>query len=101
VRVVSHAVPDNVGYFIIAAVVEFLQSVKYAPLNRFKPILESGNGPVEYDVRGVLEEPILIGSSQWGLFVSGIIGFGIRGGIPAIGILEVESLLSVLLLPCT
>ena len=59
VRVVLHALSDNVGHLVELAVVHLDQGVYDPPLHRLEPILELGDRPVAYDVRGVLDEVLL------------------------------------------
>jgi len=56
VGVVLHAMAGYVGYFMKFPVVHLKQGVKYAPLDRFKPILKIGDSSVFNYIRSVFKE---------------------------------------------
>ena len=73
VRVELHGVTHDIGHLVEAPVVEQLHGMENAPLHRLQPVGQVGNGPLEYDIRGIVEEPVLKHSRELELGV-GLVG---------------------------
>ena len=55
-----HGVPHNVGHLVVTAVVHALHRVHDAALHGLKAVLHVGHGTFQYDIRGIVQEPVLI-----------------------------------------
>ena len=64
VGVVAHGGADDVGDFVEASVVHFVEGVEDAALDGFEAVVDVGNGAVEDDVAGVVEEPGVVVARQ-------------------------------------
>ena len=60
VGVVLHGLSDDIGYFVVAAIVHFLHRVKDAALYRLEPVLYGRDGAFQDNVGGVVQEVILV-----------------------------------------
>jgi len=60
VRVKLHGVADDVGHLVVAAIVELVHGMQDTPLYRFETIFDGGDGPFQDNIRGIIEEIILI-----------------------------------------
>ena len=56
-RVILHGIPDYIGYFVIAAVLQFPERVQYAALYRLETIVCVGDSPFQNDIAGVFKKP--------------------------------------------
>ena len=64
VGVILHRVADDVGHFIEAAVVLFLQRMEDAPLHGLQSIVDVRDGAFKDDVTGILQKPFGIHAFQ-------------------------------------
>ena len=64
VRVKLHGMSHDVRHLVIAAVVHALHRVQDAALHRLQTVLNVRHGPFEDDVRGIVQEPVLIHAAQ-------------------------------------
>ena len=62
--VVLHGLPDDVGDLVVTAVVDALHGVEDTPLHGLQTVLDMGHGALEDDVRGVVEEPVLVHAGE-------------------------------------
>jgi hypothetical protein len=60
VRVIFHRLSDDVSDLVEAAVVHALHGVEDAALDGFQAVIQVGDGALEDDVAGVVEEPVTI-----------------------------------------
>ncbi len=56
VRVVLHALTNNICNLLEAAVVHLKEGVHYAPLNRFKTVLKIWDCPVAYNITRIFNK---------------------------------------------
>ena len=54
--VILHAVPDDIGHFVELSVIHLRESMENSTLNRFEAIIQVGDGPVFYYIRGVFQK---------------------------------------------
>ena len=59
VRVELHGMAHDIGHLVETPVVEQLHGVEDTPLYRLQTVGKVRNGPLENDVRGIVEEPVL------------------------------------------
>ena len=64
VRMELHGMAHNVSHLVESAVVHTLHRVEYASLHGFQAVLNMGHGTLKYDVRGIVEKPVLIHAAQ-------------------------------------
>ena len=64
VGVELHGVAHDVGHLVVASVVHALHRVQDAALHRLQAVLDVGHGTLQNDIRGVVEEPVLIHAAQ-------------------------------------
>ena len=64
VRVVLHGLADYVRHLGVATVVHLVHRVQHTPLDRFETVHYVRHGPLEYDIRGIVQEPVLEHSRQ-------------------------------------
>ena len=64
VGVKLHGVAHNVGHFVVPSVVHAFHRVQYTALNRFQAVGDVGHGAFQDNVRGVVEEPILVHATK-------------------------------------
>ena len=55
---ILHRVPDDVGDFVEASVILFLERVEDASLDRLEPVVDVRDSPLKNDVTGVVEKPV-------------------------------------------
>ena len=60
VRVVLHGVTDDVGDLVEPPVVHFVEAVQDAALHRLEAVILVRHGPFEDDVRGVIQEVVVV-----------------------------------------
>ena len=63
-RMELHGMAHNVCHLVEPAVVHTLHRVEYASLHGFQAILNMRHGTLKYDVRGIVEKPVLIHAAQ-------------------------------------
>ena len=63
-RVVLHGVADDIGDLVKPPIVHFVQAVKDAALYRFQAVILVGYSPFENDIRGVVQEVIVVHPSD-------------------------------------
>ncbi len=61
---VLHGVAYDVGHLVVASVVHALHGVEYASLHRLETVRYVRYGTLEYHVRGVVQEPLLIHAGE-------------------------------------
>ena len=76
VRVKLHRVSHDVRHLVVASVLHPLHGVQDASLHGFQSVHDVGHGTFQYDVRGVVQKPVLVHAAQLMLHV-GV--FGVRG----------------------
>ena len=64
VGVKLHGMAHNVGHFVVPSVVHAFHRVQYAALNRFQAVGDVRHGAFQDNVRGVVEEPILVHATK-------------------------------------
>ena len=67
-RVVLHGLTDDVSNLVILAVIDRLHGMQNTPLYRLEPILHRRHGTLEYHIRGIIQEPILVHACQMILY---------------------------------
>ena len=55
-----HGVAHDIGYLVVPAVIHALHGVEYASLYWLEAIHYVRHGSLQYDVRGIFEEPVLV-----------------------------------------
>ena len=63
-RVKLHGVTHDVGHLVVASVVHTLHRVKDTALHRFQAVLDMRHGTLQNNIRGIIQEPILIHTAQ-------------------------------------
>ena len=63
-RVKLHCLSNDICNLVEAAVIHPLHSVQNTALNRLKAICYMGNGTVQYNIRGIVQEPVLEHSGE-------------------------------------
>ena len=66
----------DVGYFVVAAVVEAFHGVQDTALNGFQTVVDVRNGTLQNYIRCVIEEPVLVHAAQ--LMFYGFVGLVYR-----------------------
>ena len=64
VGVELHGVAHDVGHLVVAPVVHSFHRVQYAPLHGLQAVLDVGDGALQYNVRGIVEKPVLVHAAQ-------------------------------------
>ncbi len=64
VRVVLHGLPHDVGHLVHLAVIHALHGMKDTALNGLQAVLNGRHGTLQYHIRGIIEEPILVHTRQ-------------------------------------
>ena len=64
VGVKLHGVAHDVGYFVVAAVVQAFHRVQDASLYGFQTVAQVGHGAFENHIRGVVQKPVLVHTCQ-------------------------------------
>ena len=59
-RVVLHGLTHNIGHLIEAAILNALHSMENTTLHGLKAIIQVGHGTLQDNIRGVVQEPILV-----------------------------------------
>ena len=86
VRVELHGLPHDVRHFRVAAVVQTLHGVQYAPLHGFQTVAQMRHGPFQYDVGGIIQEPALIHAGELVFYVFVV---AVRRVVGTVGFLRV------------
>ena len=58
--VVLHSLTHNISNLVEATILNTLHSVENTTLNRLQAILQMGNGTLKDNIRGIVQEPILV-----------------------------------------
>ena len=64
VWVVLHSLTNDVRHLVELAVVHAFHGMEDATLNRFQSIVDAGDSPLQYHVRGIVKKPVLIHAGQ-------------------------------------
>ena len=59
-RVVLHSLTHDICHLVVATILHTLHSVQDTALNGLKTILQMGHGTLEDNIRGVVQEPVLV-----------------------------------------
>ena len=59
-RMIHHGVSHNVGHLVVAAVVHLLHRVQNTSLHGLQSVVYMRHGTLQYHVRGIVQEPVLI-----------------------------------------
>ena len=63
-RVILHGLTDDIGNLVILAVIDRLHGMQYTTLYRLETILDSRYGTLEYHIRSIVQEPVLVHACQ-------------------------------------
>ena len=61
---VLHGLSHDIGYFVVATIVNHLHGMEDAALNGFQTISKVRNGTLQNDVARLVEEPVLVHATQ-------------------------------------
>ena len=75
-RVVLHGIPYDIGYFVIATVLQLIHGVHDTALYRLKAILQGGDSTFKDYIGGIVEKPILVHPTDTG---NGLLRFPLWG----------------------
>ena len=87
-RVVLHSLTYDVGHLVVATIVNHLHSVQDTALHRLQSIVHVRHGTLQYNIRGVIQEPVLIHTRQTANALLGhqaVILTGLRGNQLLVG----------------
>ena len=58
VRMEFHRIPDDIGYFIVAPVIQPVHGMQDAALNGLEPVIDFRHGPFQNNVGGVIQKVV-------------------------------------------
>ena len=99
-RVELHGVPHDVRHLVVSAVVHALHRVHDAALHGLEAVLDVGHGTFQDDIRGVVQEPVLVHPRQvvHSCRVKPVHGFVVGVGLCGIRTFQTFRLLRILYL---
>ena len=74
-RMVLHALADDIGHLVEPAIVHFLHGVQDTALDGLQPILHGGHRSFQDDIAGIVQEPVLVLSCDTGFVLVKIVGY--------------------------
>ena len=63
-RVVLHGLTDDVGYLVVLAVIDRLHRMQDTALHRLQTIFDRRHCTLQYHVRSIVQEPVLVHACQ-------------------------------------
>ena len=64
VRVILHSLTDDVRHLVVLAVIHGFHRVEDTALHRLQTILNRRHGTLQYHIRGIVQEPVLVHTRQ-------------------------------------